>query len=189
MVQHVKQTLLGILSFIIAFLLLESISRIGATIVDDYRALRTMHNQDWFELSPQLGWKNNEGFKGSLAGVYREFDNEKRLLSAPSSAGTHPKWKIAFIGDSNTFGFGVPRESTFVELLGNLKPDISAINLGVMGYTSYQGLQVVRSFRDSARPDLIVVSFNYNDRRFVVRREDVDGPAYFQRLGQGIQRA
>jgi lysophospholipase L1-like esterase len=179
-----KRILSGMVSFLVVLLLLEGISRIAATVIHDYWSAKAANVDMWYELSPDLGWVNEPGFKGDVAGagVQRAFDKSGMFPGDSLYRSGSRRWKVAFIGDSNTFGFGVPEESTFVELLPALDPDISTINLGVPGYTSYQGLQALRKVGVAVRPDLIVVSFNFNDRRLVLDRESVDGAKHFQKV-------
>jgi lysophospholipase L1-like esterase len=182
MSQRVKPILSGMFSFVVILLLLEGISRIGATVIHDYWSAKAANVDMWNELSPDLGWVNRPGFKGEIRGVYREFPDTGTVFENPSYEPASHKWRIAFLGDSNTFGWGVPTESTFVELLKDLQPHFSTINLAFPAYSSYQGLQVLRKFGIALHPDLIVVSFNANDRRFVLNKESVDGVKHFQNL-------
>ena len=95
--------------------------------------------------------------------------------------------KIVFLGNSNTFGLWVQADNTFVELVEKDLEGIEAINLAVPGYSSYQGYE---TFKDKAlplNPDILVVSFNFNDRRYVLHVEDQDSPEYFSRLYNTMQ--
>ena len=64
--------------------------------------------------------------------------------------------KIIFIGDSSTFGYGVPTESSFVEVVEGLLKDVNTINLAVSGYTSYQGRLSLEKYLPLLKPDLVV---------------------------------
>jgi lysophospholipase L1-like esterase len=55
------------------------------------------------------------------------------------------------------------------------------INLGVVGYTSYQGYKILMKHAHTLNPDMLIVSFNYNDRRYVLSSEDLDSDEKFER--------
>jgi len=61
-------------------------------------------------------------------------------------------------------------------------PDICAINLGVAGYTSYQGYQVLAKQALQLNPDCLIISFNYNDRRYVLDSDHIDSSTNFKKL-------
>jgi lysophospholipase L1-like esterase len=92
---------------------------------------------------------------------------------------------ILTIGDSSTFGWGVPPESSFSEILDRMLPDKRVINLGVVGYSSYQGYKSLMKHAPSLNPALIIVSFNYNDRRYVLSEADFDSDEKFSRDAAG----
>lgn len=96
---------------------------------------------------------NSEGFRGP------ELPSEK-----PADT-----FRIVFLGDSWTFGVGVDEEATTARrterFLREAHPErtIEVLNLGVMGYTSLQGLRLLRSRALELAPDLIVIGFAMND--------------------------
>ena len=97
---------------------------------------------------------NNRGFRGP------DFQVEKR----PGS------FRIVCLGDSTTFGWSVADDETYpAQLSTALKKnhpgcDIEVINLGVTGYTSFQGRQLFLSLGQKLKPDLVIASFGMNDR-------------------------
>jgi lysophospholipase L1-like esterase len=88
--------------------------------------------------------------------------------------------RIFLLGDSTTFGLGVGDTATFgsrLEGLLNSSHDgwkYEVINAGVIGWTTVQGLETLRSRLPEYSPDAIVVSFAMNDgelaRRFMEGR-------------------
>jgi lysophospholipase L1-like esterase len=89
---------------------------------------------------------------------------------------------VVFIGDSNTFGFGARTSDSFVKIVERRLPGVATINLAAMGYTSYQGNLVVAEQLPVLKPDLIVASFNVNDRRYAPYPGGQDSPQTFRRL-------
>ncbi len=81
------------------------------------------------------------------------------------------QFRVLFVGDSCTFGFGVTHREAFVDgVEQRLRArfpdrDIECINAGVPGYSLAQGWAYAQ--RDGLRyqPDLVVCSFGWNDQR------------------------
>jgi hypothetical protein len=98
---------------------------------------------------------NSAGFRGAE-------------LAAPKSAGT---FRIAFLGDSFTFGEGVRDADTFCEQAARLlqescgpsAPRFEGLNFGVGGHNTTQSLYVLQRFALPAEPDLVVLGFVLND--------------------------
>ena len=77
--------------------------------------------------------------------------------------------RIAILGDSFTFGNGVPEEATFANVLEaslNASRDdttYEVMNFGVKGYDTGQELATLREVALPLEPDLIVVAYYLND--------------------------
>src|SRR5262249_27518612 len=52
--------------------------------------------------------------------------------------------------------------------------------LGVVGYTSYQGRVSLEKSLPLLKPDLVVASFNFNDRRYVLPPDTIDSAEKFE---------
>jgi lysophospholipase L1-like esterase len=163
---------------------LESLARIAHTIVDDFEE-QSNEASDWsgFQPSLELGWIRSPNFHGrTMRTHFQSFDRHGyRTIDSDQVADSETD-KVVFIGDSNTFGYDVPTDATFVEVADRLLPQYAAINLGVPGYSSYQGLQVAREYLPILKPRIAVISFNYNDRRYVPESQEPDGAARFRAL-------
>jgi lysophospholipase L1-like esterase len=138
-----------------------------------------------FEGDPLLLWR----LKPNLDHVVWDFTvvstNSDHLRSERPLESLPPKQpgmvRIVCLGDSVTFGFRVPavwpdkpaeydpRELPFPTLLekqlraANPDREIDAITMAVPGYTSHQGLAWLRRDIDKLQPDLLIVSFGWND--------------------------
>ena len=165
---------MGLLVYLCVFLFLEGTARIGYKIF-----INPPKDETWFAYSPDLMWELKPNFIGNVGHAKRKFDSQG-FLSVDTLQRNDSKKKVIFIGDSNTFGLHVSAESTFVEILDSLLPEISMINLGVPGYTSYQGCQMLIKHGLKLNPDILVVSFNFNDRRYVINSEYTDNAITFQ---------
>jgi lysophospholipase L1-like esterase len=137
-------------------------------------------------LSSDLGWDRRPNFNGfDDCGVHRAFDNRGFRLAdaAQLKMGASNRHRVLFLGDSNTYGYCVATEASFVEVADRLLPNYDLINLGIPGYTSYQGYKELLKYGESIKPEIIFISFNFNDRRYVINDEDRDGDATFRKIG------
>ena len=96
---------------------------------------------------------NSRGFRGP------EFETAK----APGA------FRIVCIGDSWTFGANVDQSGAYPHRLEGLlrseypAGDVEVLNLGVMGYSSYQGLELLQTEGLPLEPDLVIIGFGMND--------------------------
>lgn len=85
-------------------------------------------------------------------------------------------YRIVFLGDSTTFGWGVEAEERFSERLAarlNARGDgrrYEVINLGIPGYTSWHGRKAFERFGLPWSPDMVIMSFGANDGKMISRR-------------------
>jgi lysophospholipase L1-like esterase len=91
-------------------------------------------------------------------------------------------FRIVCLGDSWTFGANVAPGDSYPRrleaLLRREAPggEFEVLNLGVLGYSSYQGLELLRRRVLDLEPDLLIVGFAMNDAS-VAGYHDKDGPA------------
>ncbi|HEV8722249.1 MAG TPA: SGNH/GDSL hydrolase family protein [Candidatus Binatia bacterium] len=75
--------------------------------------------------------------------------------------------RILLLGDSVTFGWGVPIEATFGRRLELYWPQkegpVRTINSGVGGYNTVQEYAFLRSFVDTVEPEMVVLLYVRND--------------------------
>jgi len=82
-------------------------------------------------------------------------------------------FRILFLGDSTTFGWGVEKGERFSDLLEKRLNDAGTglryeiVNLGLPGYSSYHGRIVLDRYGLDYSPDMIILSFGANDSREV----------------------
>ena len=75
-------------------------------------------------------------------------------------------FRIIVVGDSLTFGLGIPEDTTFVALLNQwLQRDyrIEVLNLGVVRYNSEDVLKTIRTFVPQLQPNLVIYTVCLND--------------------------
>jgi lysophospholipase L1-like esterase len=121
---------------------------------------------------------NSRGFRDG------EFSDRKR-------DGT---FRILCLGDSWTFGANVPQDETYPRALARRLDErfpgrkIEVLNLGVLGYSSFQGRQLLLSRALDWDADLIVLGFGMNDGQ-VAGYRDKDLAAMRARPGARLVRA
>jgi lysophospholipase L1-like esterase len=149
------------------FVLLEGGLRVADTIRADAARWRVVNDEAFFSAhrrTPTMGWEHRPSWRGAFGGAERAFDASGHLTIDTEQLATRPGKRIVFLGDSNTFGFGVRAEESFAEVTERLLSNVHVINLAVSGYSSYQGRLVVERELAPHRPDVVVISFNFNDR-------------------------
>jgi lysophospholipase L1-like esterase len=78
-------------------------------------------------------------------------------------------FRVMCLGDSCTFGSGAGEAGTFpAKLEGKIESmrrglDAEVLNTGVPGFTSYQGRRYLEEYGWAFEPDVVVVTFGYND--------------------------
>jgi lysophospholipase L1-like esterase len=183
---RITTILIGLAITIAGLLSLEGLSRVLLTV----RADLSPTAPDWYQYAPDVGWERRPHFKGLVAGelhpheparYLREFDSQGFFAVDTAQIHDTAHKRILAIGDSNTFGWGVPTQSSFSEVLDDLRQDADVINLGVSGYTSFQGYETLIKYFDRVRPDLVIASFGFNDRRVVPSEAAADSREKFER--------
>ena len=90
-------------------------------------------------------------------------DREFARAKAPSA------FRIVCLGDSWTFGANVNQQDAYPQRLARLLAErhpqaaFEVLNLGVMGYTSRQGVELLRRQVLDLQPDLVLIGFAMND--------------------------
>jgi lysophospholipase L1-like esterase len=96
--------------------------------------------------------------------------NGKGFPGREAAYGPHPgTYRIVALGDSSTFGWGVEAEEAYPavlerELRGrHPAARVEVVNLGVCGYSSFQGRILLEREGLRYEPDLVVISYGSND--------------------------
>jgi lysophospholipase L1-like esterase len=102
--------------------------------------------------------------------VWRIALNDDGFRSGPIAAAKRPGvLRVACIGDSWTFGMNVNQDQTYPARLDawlrqqTPGSDVEVMNFGVLGYTSFQGLELLRRRVLDLHPDVLVIGFGMND--------------------------
>ena len=103
-----------------------------------------------------------------MEGVYKI--NSRGYREYEFSENKNPDMKrIIIMGNSCTFGWKVNLEQTYAKTLEKLlnqnlpQPEFEVINAGMTGYSTYQGLRLLKKEILSYHPDIIIFSYGWND--------------------------
>lgn len=109
-----------------------------------------------------------EAFRGNP--VWRIVLNGDGFRSGPITKGKRAgALRIACIGDSWTFGMNVNQDATYPSRLETLlkeqapRTNLDVMNFGVLGYSSFQGLELLKRQVLDLHPDVLLVGFGMND--------------------------
>ncbi len=165
---------------LVPLLALEVSARLAHTVLQDVRDSQRRATTQWYRFSPTVHWERRPGFAGSASGAFREFDSHGMFTEDADDVSEPDVDTILLIGDSCTFGHGVAVSNTFGVVLETLVPSTRVINMGVPGYSSFQGLKLLEASIPRLKPDIVVISFNFNDRRYTLGPGPADSAANFR---------
>lgn len=133
--------------------------------------IRAFVLKDMYVADEQAGYRLSPNFEGRLErhGHVTEFTTNSLGLRAPEvgpwSADT---LRVLTLGDSFTFGWGVPQDETWTHHLGleltkKLGRPVQAFNGGVNGYGTEGALELLKQIGEEVQPDLVLLGFFAND--------------------------
>lgn len=116
---------------------------------------------------PILVFKHAPGLWRTYQGVSVRI-NELGLRDRDLEKRANDELRILLLGDSVTFGWGVPIEATFGRklestLASKLGRPVRTVNTGVGGYNTVQEYAVLRTYFDITEPDVVVLLYVSND--------------------------
>jgi hypothetical protein len=120
------------------------------------------HPRFLFQPDPESGYTLRPGFRGREIAPGNEFDvpavvNAQGLRDHPHTAPPQPC--VLTVGDSMTFGEGVPAERSYSAWLERTA-GVRVYNAGVPGYSSRQMLVRLRRFLPALRPAVVVMTLS-----------------------------
>jgi lysophospholipase L1-like esterase len=118
---------------------------------------------------PLLGWANREGAGGRYSpgpaipetGIRINALGFRGQLPAPGKPARH---RILFLGDSNTFGYGVEEEQRYSNLIASLSANrFEQVNLGVFAYGPDQEALLLEKQGLAFQPATIILGISAGD--------------------------
>lgn len=139
---------------------------------------------DILEFDPDLFWKLKPELRDyRVQGKIRETPVDFKVTTHAGLRSASPieakrRYRVLALGDSCTFGLGVEDRETFpAQLEGVLQVsglDVEVVNAGVPGYTAYQGRRLFETRGAALEPDLVLVTFGFNDADTGMPRSDFE---------------
>lgn len=126
----------------------------------------------YYKKDAELFWRirSNQTIKGKffVDGIYRINSKGYRDYEFSEDKNPHIK-RIIVMGNSCTFGWKVDLEQTYAKRLEKLlnqdlpEPEYEVINAGMTGYSTFQGLRLLKREILSYHPDIIIIAYGWND--------------------------
>jgi hypothetical protein len=131
--------------------------------------------------NPRLVYTMRPGTRGRLAGAPVEVNSLGLRGPEPPLPGDGSNLTIVGLGDSHSFGWGVPVEETYLSRLhaalnAAARPGttVRAINMGVPGYNAVQEAEQFETLGLTFEPDIVLIQYCLNDNvlpSFLTRRD------------------
>ena len=122
---------------------------------------------DVMQFDPDCGWSYlpNRSVRRKVGGndVPQYFDDLGSRVRGPADRHDRTTPTVMFVGDSFTFGQGLPYEETFVgQIHFELASALQVVNLGVTGYGTDQSLLMLKRNFQRFNTKIVVYTFIYN---------------------------
>ena len=122
-----------------------------------------------FSNNPRLVYELIPYRHGTFAGI--RYRSSAHGMRGPKISKTKPKgvWRIAALGDSTMFGWGIREEETFPAVLqralnsGSDSRKYEVLNFAVPGYNTAMEVEIYRSRAEEFGPDLVIIHVDLND--------------------------
>lgn len=143
-----------------------------------------------FRFDSKLGWSLKPGSRATSkrTGLGVDYRINSQGLRDQETSYQKPAgvFRIVLLGDSRSFGFGVPIEKHFSRLLEDYFQNLEVINLGVDGYGIDQELLYLRAEGFRYQPNLVLTYLpHFRDQRHMhTKRWGLGKPAFVLRNGQ-----
>ncbi len=122
---------------------------------------------------PDLFWRMKSGVRGRrwLPPLWRDTRSNSLGFRDHELSGSKAKseLRVLCLGDSCTYGSGVPMGDSFPELLEGMLAGVDrtrifeVINAGFPGYTCFQGFELLKMLGKELQPDIVLASFGFNE--------------------------
>jgi len=159
-----------LLALVIIGVFIGSSVEAGARMILRYKEIEEVVPASIGRSDDKLGWSLRPLAHGTSKRTGSEIDYRINSLGLRNRETTYKKpegtFRIVVLGDSRTFGWGVPIEKHFSTLLEGYFKDVEVINMGVSGFGVDQELLFLDSEGCRYEPDLVIAYVaHYGDNR------------------------
>jgi lysophospholipase L1-like esterase len=115
----------------------------------------------FFKFDPVLGWANLPNMHGQFSRIEFSYPveiNSIGMWDAEIADKRKDEFRVAFLGDSFTWGVGVAYGERFTEVVEAQNPIINALNFGASGYSPVQYLLQIDQVL-ALKPDYVIIAF------------------------------
>ena len=141
----------------------------------------------FFRFDPVLGWANLPNMQGQFSRLeftYPVEINSNGMWDSELTDKRNDEFRVAFLGDSFTWGVGAAYGERFTEVIERLNPRINVLNFGVTGYSPVQYLLQLDQVL-ALRPDYVIVALCLgNDLTDNVESDPYGHPKPFAKLSE-----
>jgi lysophospholipase L1-like esterase len=133
-----------------------------------------------YEDDRQLLWRMGPGLDTVLSNFltppafrdntrFRVITDSRGFRITPQASPEPAPLRVACLGDSHTFGWGLPGKEAFPSVLEDeLKSaglEVAVLNRGQPGFSTAQGLVLLEEVLERDKPQAVVLAFGFNDSR------------------------
>ena len=152
-------------AYLLFFILIFAICEIALRIIYPNRLLPLDERNSLYQFDDRLGWFPKENQKIIFEGSLSIHVGHNNMGFRDHEHGEKKKKRIAFIGDSFTWGYDVEVEERFTNLLQQKIENWEIVNLGVSGYGTDQAFVLLQDRFEQYLPDIVFLTFyRGNDR-------------------------
>ena len=201
-----RKILFSVLVIVVVFGLLEGAARLfyrpgDVGLYDEHRQIISVLGlpalNETMKFDPLLFWSLKPDLAAfPVEGRIRETDIDFTVttnsdgLRSPEIPPKGRRFRVLAVGNSCTFGIGIGDSETWPaaledEMNRTTGGMVEVINAGVPGYTAFQGKRFLESRGLDFDPDLVIVSFGFNDSDVWSSRSDRETARALQRKEWG----
>lgn len=169
----VRKLLYGVIVALLALVWLEGLLNL-LWLIPGYRHYKNQHppvvefkEETFSRHDPYLGWNHIPGTKlADFFGAGRDVTINAEGFRGPEidlSEKPADRYRLAILGDSFTFGYGVGDEDAYPAILGAINPDVQVVNMGQCGYSVGQGSLWYRQRAGRLDADMLILALITDD--------------------------
>jgi lysophospholipase L1-like esterase len=164
-----KNALYGLMLVVVSLITALALLEAGLRITGYGKVPRRELDVEFFRFDPLYGWGNNPHAKGQFKmedSVSEVKINSRGLrLDKDHSYARHGKPRLAIMGDSFTWGYGVDNDERFSDILERdfFRTEVEVFNAGVIGYGTDQELLLYENEITKYQPDVVILALDLTD--------------------------